>query len=659
MNTDKIKEDIEDLHMVNMTFFKQKHPCIYKNILETKKNTSLTIDTRSLTLNKIINGKLAYPEGALQSAENEVNTFIEKIKSSNYKPAPSSINIKNLIKKNAFINTAKHYSRYFDKCTQRTPENTDLLIFGIGLGHHIKLLSESNTFNNITVIENDLSKLKESLYCINWKTLLEKNKNISLIINTNSNNNEFHHNLTNFLNKQYPSIIISTLIYNHLEEITNKNEYQQIKEKINNHCNLTKIEFEIAGPDTQRLLNSNYNIYSHKQILNLDKTQIGDNNSNIIIIGSGPSLDKYIDIIKTYRDKLFIISSGSSLTSLLKLDIRPDLHLELESQNLAALNLEYLNESFSLEDITLVCSASSNPKISKFFKNTYYFIQESSELTQYFPSKYILNSGGVTCTNGAAAFVSRISDGTIYLMGLDFAYTKNMHHAKDNISYQKNLKGDLKYLEENFISKANLETIDINNNKIMTTPVLNSAKEAMQELIIYSTNQFINCSFGAKIHGTTHHDPDQFISSLEKLNDNISNISFCNETTDNFNTHKILSDFYETSFNVCETIHEMISNSIENKNMNISILVNSILDAISKDYSNNHYQYRNIMSFNRLPLLTLSIISNYTDKTYRNEIVTTWLNDYKNYIEYVKNVIFTYLKNNDFPSTEDWIETNK
>ncbi len=661
MNINKVKLNIEDIYNTNINFFKSNKKHLYETILESSEKTSLIIDSNTLTLNKVIDSKTIYKEGALISAKNEVTAFIEKMNKMNYKPAPSSINVKDIIKQNAFIKTAKHYSRYFDKCTQLTPDKGDLIIFGIGLGHHIKLLNELDIFDNIIVIENNISNLKESLYCTNWKELLDKNKKISLIVKSNKNIEEFDNELTEVLNRLYPSIIVSTLIYNHLESITPTNEYSQVKEKISNHCFFKQVAIECAGPDSQRLLNSNYNISLNNKILNLDKTTLGNNNSNIVIVGAGPSLDHYIDIIKQYRDNLFVISSGSSLISLLKSNIQPDIHFELEFQNLAALNLEHVKQSFSLKDTTLICSLSSNPKLSNFFKETHYFIQATSELSNHLPSSSILDHGGISCTNGAAAFASRISKGSIYLVGLDFAYTNNAHHAKDNISYQKNLKGDLKFLEnkKSGIPGASIKVLDVYNNIVMTTPLLHAAKKVMQSLTSIRENEFINCSFGAKITDTTHHTPDQLIEKMKTCDNTDSNIKYFFNDTSEFDTKTQTNNMYEESFIVCDIIQKAIKTNLTNSNVNFTTLIKSILESIASDYSNNHLQYRNIMSFVRLPLLSLFIITSYTDNSYRLDIINTWLNDYTDYLKYVKTTINTYLENNEFPSIEDWIETNK
>ncbi len=657
MNINQVKINIEELYNTNINYLKSHKKHLYEHIIESTDNISLTIDTNTLTLNKAIDGKTIYKEGALISAKNEVTAFIEKMNKINYKPAPSSINVKDIIKKNAFIKTAKHYSRYYDKCSQLTPDKGDLIIFGIGLGHHIQLLNELNIFDNIIVIENNINNLKESLYCTNWKELLDKN--ISLIVN--SNVEKFDIELTEFMNRSYPSIIVSTLTYNHLESITPTNEYANVKEKIYNYCVFKQVAVECAGPDSQRLLNSNYNISLNKKILDLDKTTLGNNNTNTIIVGAGPSLDHYIDIIKKYRNKLFVISAGSSLISLLKSNIQPDIHFELEFQNLAALNLEHVNHSFSLKDTTLICSLSSNPKLSNFFKETHYFIQAASEISKHLPISSILDHGGISCTNGATAFASRISKGTIYLVGLDFAYTNNAHHAKDNISYQKDLKGHLKILEEKEtgIPGASIKVLDVYKNIVMTTPLLHAAKEVMQNLTSIKKNKFINCSFGAEISNSIHHTPNQLIEKMEMSDNENTKINYFFNDISEFDTKIQTHNMYDKSFTVCYTIQNTIEKNLTNSNINFSKLVKSILNSIESDFSNNHLQYRNIMSFIRLPLLSLYIISNYTDNSYRNDIINTWLNDYTDYLKDVKTTINTYLEKNEFPSTEDWIETNK
>jgi hypothetical protein len=96
-----------------------------------------------------------------------------------------------------------------------------------------------------------------------------------------------------------------------------------------------------------------------------------------------------------------------------------------------------------------------------------------------------------------------------------------------------------------------------------------------------------------------------------------------------------------------------------NQDIDFSKLVISILESITLDFSNDQAQLRNLMSFNTLPLLSLFVIANYTDDSYRLDIIQTWLNDYTSYIESIKKTINSHLIKNEYPSTEDWIESNK
>ena len=516
----KVQSKIENRYNKNLAFFKEHIPFVYKQLVSSKDAVSLTLDSKTKILNKVVDGVTVYPGGAFECAQKEVADFINIKNNFNYKPWPSALNVHNLIMQQPFLKTATLYANNFKTCKQTQPVCCDVVVFGVGLGHHIEILCNKGLFHHITIIENDVNNLKESLYTINWHSIfkgLKQNRMMTFVINDKSESRDvFNNQIKLQLYKLFPSVVSSTIIYNHNE---NNEQYEKEKEIINDYRSISQIIYERIGPDGQRLLNTNENVRLEHKIVNLTQSRITD--GNIVITGAGPSLDLYKPILKKYRDKYFIISSGSSITTLLNYGITPDLHFELEFQNLATEHLKHLSKTHKLSDIELICSIEANPGILKLFKKCHLFLQETSDLSTYFTRDFILRLGGITCTNGATAFANRISNSTIHLVGVDFAYTNGHHHTKDNISNQRNLPPELEELEtfgKIIPLNATVKDEDVFGNEIMTSPALSSAKQLMEILVFASTNNIINCSHGAKIPGTKYYSAIDFEENSKKLN---------------------------------------------------------------------------------------------------------------------------------------------
>lgn len=663
MNTTDINDAqtrITKRYKKNLAFFEKHLPDIYTLISNSTQNVALTMDAKTKRLNKVINGRTVYQEGAYEFATNEVTRYLSLKDTYEYRPIPSKLNINNLIKRHPFFNCVSRYAEHFQQSTQLQPVCTDLVVFGVGLGHHIELLCNKGNFWHITIIERNLSNLKESLYTVDWTgilTSLKSKHQISFTVKGDDISDEVFQNQVKIqLFKLFPSITASTLIYNH-NPIHEK--YEAEKEIIKDFNNMSKLIYERIGPDGQRLLNTNENIKSKNKIINLGQTRIGKDKTNVVVIGAGPSLDTYLETLIKYRDKFFIITSGSSLTTILNVKLKPDLHFELEFQNLATEHLKHLNEQHSLKDIDLVCSIETNPGIPALFNNVYYFLQETSDLANYFSSDFILRFGGLTCTNGATAFINRTTIADMYLIGLDFAHTNGNHHTKDNISNQKGLPDNLKDLEaygENIKKLAHLHDIDVNGNDIMTSHALNSAKQLMQSLIGLSTNKYFNCSYGADIKGTQH-------ITVSEFNEIADSLPICNAKfkptimdIDKKNIHTKTKDTFNVSFDICKQIIKTIQEIDGNKGEETCITIKELIYKIIMSTSKNQGQYRNTMSINRLPLLVLYYLVSYSDNNGRDIIVKQWLEDYKSYIKYIKKKIYKHLNSGDYYLKEDWLE---
>ncbi len=644
----------------NLEFFKKHIPTIYKQLIDSNNKSTLALDPNSLMLFKTADSKPIYAPNPFIFAQNEVEAFLSKMNRSDYRPNPSGLLLRHLIKDKPFLKTVEKYSQTFANSEQKKPSHADLVIFGVGLGHHIEILCNKALFFHLIIIEKDINNFKESLYTINWSKILReltKNRKISFIINdTKQEINDFHRNIQLKIQDEFPSITSSTLIYNHI----NGQDYSDEKKIIENLINYINVVYEKIGPDAQRLMNLNENIKRKYPVINLDKTKINSKDAKIVIVGAGPSLDSYLEILKSNRDRLFIISAGSSLSSLLKKDIKPDYHFELEFKNLANNLLSHLNKSYNLKEINLIANLESNPMFLRLFNDVHTFIPETTELSNRLGSDYILPKGGITCTNGATAFATKISNADIFLVGLDFAQTGGEHHAKENITNQTNLPKDLSELEKDgkdLRGKATLEVQDVFGEMVKTTPSLNAARLLMQTLINSNSNVFYNCSYGAKIEGANHVLPEDLNLALSnyKPTSKIS-ISFIENVFEPNSIHNMTREILDISFDVSNQITTLINEKNENYNENICTSVINISNKIRAETGSQIGQYRSIMSINRLPLYLLYTVANYTDITNRSSVVKTWISDYTGYIEYIKSELYSRLDSKEFLVLSDWTD---
>lgn len=650
-----IQERMLNRYDMNINFFKQFIPDVYKQIEETNELPNFIIDQADGHIDIIIDNEKLYSENSAIFSRNEAVSFLELMNKKDYTPQEKILHLFHMIKENPFKNTTDLYSK--NKITTN-PETFETIIFGCGLGYHIEIITNRKVFSHITIIEKNPIIFKASLFTVNWKDILENMGNkralTFMIKNKNESENEFIRKIEQNCYQQFPSTYIATIIYNHYKKL---DDYAKIKESIIKFTDFMKVISERIGPEAHRLLNANENIRNNEKVINLNKVSFSEKNTNIAIIGGGPSLDIYYEVLKKHREKFFIISAGSGLSSILNLGIKPDIHFELEYQHLSVNILEHVSKNHDISDLDVICTYEGNPGYQKYFRKTYLYVPNTSELINLFRPENILIGGGITCTNSAAAFACRISNNDIYFFGMDFAHTNGMHHSKTNISQEKNLPESLKAISGSSPSNAiNSTTISTLGKLIPTKIPFESARKVIEDLAEHMQNKIYNCSHGASIKNTSY-------ISIEELDEKLSNLKTNIRPAIEIETTKVSykiinqysTELIESSIRGSNNIIKAIKNT-NPSSFEIGYKIKEINHSLMKQYMRSPGELRNIMSFNRFPLLVLFITINYSTSSATKEILESWIKEQTEFLKYTEEKILSKLKDKNHFIEEEWTD---
>lgn len=654
----------KDRYQKNFNYLKRQVPNIYKFVSECREHPEISILETDGSVMLMNGGEPVYSESALELAIKEVNYFNSTFDDHVYAPLPENIKIHNLIVKGAFKNTVEQYSEVLSKTERKTlkPHSKDIVVFGVGLGYHVEILKNSVDFSNLTVIEKDIKTFVASLYAVDWEKILSSLKphqSLTLIVKPKSDQKEvFENTIKQHCVNLFPSISISTIIYNHHPF---SKEYKQEKYIIEEFVNHMRLSSERIGPELQRLFNATHNSKQNYKLLNISNSKL-PNNKLIIICGAGPSLDKYSALLKKYRDDVIIISSGSTLSSLLNIGIKPDLHFELEFQNLATDLLEHVKESHSLDNLNLICTLEANPGYPRMFHEAYMFCPESSELHPIFSEENILRRGGITCTNGAAALACRLSDNPIYLIGLDFAYTFEQHHNLSNAS--QNLPEHLsRVTDPEFSQMKNLFVENTSGERVRTSIGLNSARLTLESLAKTVNNKFYNCSYGAKIEATeflSESNFEKFLIELNEANSNVNSKESLVLKTNNLPKKDIkvrTENLIQRSLNNAKKVLDIFSANYKTRD-DRSTLVKEIFYQLT-ELMRDMGQYRNTLSFVKYPLVQLYVVTNFLPISEQNKVIDCWIAEFDSYIKELEDLLITRIKQENYLITEDWVSTKE
>lgn len=152
----------------------------------------------------------------------------------------------------------------------------------------------------------------------------------------------------------------------------------------------------------------------------------------VVVCGAGPSLEESLSLIKSKRDKLYIMAVDTALSPLLKSGITPDIVFALESQ---FYNLGDFYNSRGL-NIDLLTDISGYPPVCRNMNGRTYFFS-----SQFFENKLLnrissKNKIAITIpplgSVGVAAVYTalKLFDSHLFLTGLDFSFIPGKSHSK-------------------------------------------------------------------------------------------------------------------------------------------------------------------------------------------------------------------------------------
>lgn len=210
----------------------------------------------------------------------------------------------------------------------------------------------------------------------------------------------------------------------------------------------------------------------------------------VVIVSTGPSLDKSIDLLKEVKGKALIFAVGSSLRPLLIRNIVPDLFIVLDPKR------EIVNQIKGFEDIgiPMIYLSSVHPDTVSCYRGPKFIACYEKEQLKNASENYLVNPGGSVST-AALDIAIKMGCSTIILIGQDLAFIDGKNHAKHGTDSDINTP-ELKNMRR---------VMGQNGEMLFTTLGLLSYKYWIEKRIEKENRLFINASEGgAFIDGMKH-----------------------------------------------------------------------------------------------------------------------------------------------------------
>jgi hypothetical protein len=369
-------------------------------------------------------------------------------------------------------------------------DKTEYIVYGLGLGYHIKELGEIDTSIIIHVFESDIHMIQ--MACVSTDLyLILHNSNIHIHYDPDFTK------LTNRL-KQMNDETAFVIHYPSLCRIQNL----IFKDKLESYF----IQYN-SSKNQARFMNSNFNdnINNYDNLIDILKDKFV--HKDLYIVAAGPSLDKNYEQLKEVGGKGIILATGTVFKKIIKQGIVPDYVIVTDANPRVYSQIKGV-ENYEIPMLLLSTACRNFAK--KYQGKKYIICQKDYKKAEEFASQagaMLFNTGGSVSTTALDIGITFACKRIIFL-GLDLAYTNNYVHATDTSQRDLANTEDLRQVE------------DIHGDLIFTSKSLDMYRKWIENRIRGVEGiEFIDATEGgAKIEGMKIRKLSECISSNENMN---------------------------------------------------------------------------------------------------------------------------------------------
>src|SRR5690606_30536687 len=290
-----------------------------------------------------------------------------------------------------------------------------MVFLGCGLGYHIDALTKKVPIINGIVIEREPEKFAVSLYTVDWEEICSrfsrKGFSLTFAIGKADQPEQIRRLVSQYMTKDVPFYPFFSTYYNHLADV------ELAKAVMENSNDLAVISSNWSYYDNElmRLSNTAHNIRKGGKFLPRPDSMA--QTKPLVVVGSGPSLDKRVESLKKVRDRVVVVSAGTALRPLLAHGVRPDYHAELDPAYLIYQLRSDIGDA-KIRDIPLLAVIAVYPFLPTLFLNVFYYFKSDNMQTYFLGlSERSFSNCTPAVTNAALSLGISLGFQTIYLFG--------------------------------------------------------------------------------------------------------------------------------------------------------------------------------------------------------------------------------------------------
>jgi hypothetical protein len=493
--------------MTNMAIsraaFAERFPKIIENLDQPGAISSTLIVENGVVVDAMVNDSRLYGGDARKFTADQVESFLKKpLRLFMDRPtnaglvSPICVDLHDSLGRFLIENSSEEI------CSHTVDSPSFLVVFGLGLGHHLKDLSHGTKARWLIVVEPMIDFIAHSFHTVDWTEIFAhfEGQGGGVHVVTELDPGKMSSAIVGFMADQGIPYVDGSHIFTHYP-------FWAFAEGRNRLYEGVKFAFINRGffEDEIKMMTNAVSNFAAAPFLLLEGRPRLHRPELAVIVGAGPSLDEALPRLREIRDRVILFSAGTALRPLLRNGFVPDFHCELENVPAAVDAIREAGKYGDVSKITLIASATVDPRIPPMFAETIYFFRDSVSSTQLLGDKHLPIAGATpTCVNMAVSMAAFMGFTDMALFGADCGVrVGGQDHASDTI-----YRDVAQYKTENTDARFPIEVEGNFGGIARSNWIYDSCRLMLAEVIQQRSLNAFNGSDGAFIPGTIPRVPE-------------------------------------------------------------------------------------------------------------------------------------------------------
>jgi flagellin glycosyltransferase Maf-like protein/6-hydroxymethylpterin diphosphokinase MptE-like protein len=298
-----------------------------------------------------------------------------------------------------------------------TGNPTFLIVFGLGLGHHVMDLVRRTEARWLIIVEPTVELIKHSFQALDWAALLERvdAREGGVYLVTDPDPARMVTGVVTEVGNHGIPFIDGAWVFTHYPLWS----FAEARAKLHDAMQYAFVNRGFFEDEIKMMSNAVANFTAAPFWLIEGRPRL-QRPETAVIVGAGPSLDEAIETLHRIRDRIVLFSGGTALRPLLRNGLVPDFHCELENVPIVVDVLEEAGKHGDLAQIRLIASATVDPRVPPMFREAFFFFRDSVSSSLLLGDKFrALQGAAPTCVNTAMAAAVSLGFTELVLFGTD------------------------------------------------------------------------------------------------------------------------------------------------------------------------------------------------------------------------------------------------